>query len=174
MNIKEIQTLYAYNRWANRRLLKAARQLDWQDCTSEMGTSHGSVRGTLAHIIWGEWLWVRRWRGESPKGRFTPEEFPDWASLESRWTNVEDEQEAFIKCLTDDLLEKRVSYENLRAQRWEYSLVQMMQHVVNHSSYHRGQLVTLLRQLGQTPPGTDLLVFLDESLPFPITADPKS
>jgi len=103
-----------------------------------------------------------------------PEEFPDWASLESRWTNVEDEQEAFIKCLTDDLLERRVSYENLRAQRWEYSLVQMMQHVVNHSSYHRGQLVTLLRQLGQTPPGTDLLVFLDESLPFPITANPKS
>lgn len=76
---------------------------------------------------------------------------------------MEAEQQAFINCLSDDLLEKRVSYENLQDQRWEYSLAQMMQHVVNHSSYHRGQVITLLRQLGQTPPATDFLVFLDEN-----------
>ena len=172
MNTQEIQTLYAYNRWANRRLLKAARLLDWQDCTSEMRTSHGSVRGTLVHIIWGEWLWVRRWRGESPKERFAPEEFRDWTTLESRWTSMEGDQQAFLNCVTDALLETRVSYENLQAQRWEYSLAQMMQHVVNHSSYHRGQLVTLLRQLGQTPPATDFLVFLDENMPFRLRAAP--
>src|SRR5579863_5801989 len=165
MNTQEIQTLYAYNRWANRRLLEAARLLDWHDCTSEMRTSHGSVRGTLVHIVWGEWLWVRRWRGESPKEIFAPEDFPDWTTLESRWTSVEAEQQAFLKCLTDDLLETRVSYENLQDQQWEYSLARMMQHVVNHSSYHRGQVVTMLRQLGQTPPATDLLVFLDENMP---------
>lgn len=163
MNTQEIQNLYAYNRWANHRLLKAARRLDWKDCTSEMGTSHGSVLGTLVHIIWGEWLWVRRWRSESPKERFAPKDFPDWTTLESRWTSVEAEQQAFINCLSDDLLEKRVSYENLQDQRWQYSLAQMMQHVVNHSSYHRGQVITLLRQLGQTPPATDFLVFLDEN-----------
>jgi len=166
MNIQEIQALYAYNRWANRRLLKAARLLDWQDCTNDMCTSHGSLRGTFVHIMWGEWLWVGRWRGESPKERFASEDFPDWMTLESRWNSVEAEQQAFLNCLEDDLLEARVSYENLHNERWEYSLAQMMQHVVNHSSYHRGQVVTLLRLLGQTQPATDFLVFLDESMPF--------
>jgi uncharacterized damage-inducible protein DinB len=75
---------------------------------------------------------------------------------------VESEQQAFLKSLTDELLEKCVSYENLQGERWEYSLAHMMQHLVNHSSYHRGQVVTLLRQLGQTPPTTDFLVFIDE------------
>jgi uncharacterized damage-inducible protein DinB len=165
MDIQEIQTLYAYNRWANRRLLKAARQVDWQDSTRDLRTSYGSVRGTLVHIVWGEWLWLRRWRGESPRRMFVPEDFPDWTTLESRWSAVESEQQAFLKCLTDELLEKCVSYENLQGERWEYSLAHMMQHLVNHSSYHRGQVVTLLRQLGQTPPTTDFLVFIDEGAP---------
>ena len=64
--------------------------------------------------------------------------------------------------LTDAQLHGQISYENLQGQRWTYPLVHAMQHVVNHSSYHRGQIVTLLRQLGHTPPPTDFLVFLDE------------
>jgi DinB family protein len=59
-------------------------------------------------------------------------------------------------------ISRRVSYENLQGVHWEYSLAETMQHVVNHSSYHRGQVVVLLRQLGQTPPATDFLVFFDE------------
>jgi len=74
---------------------------------------------------------------------------------------VENEQQAFLENLNDELLNTRVSYENLEGHRWEYSLAHMMQHVVNHSSYHRGQVAAFLRQLGQTPSATDLLVFLD-------------
>ena len=55
-----------------------------------------------------------------------------------------------------------MSYENLQGVRWEYSLAEMMQQLVNHSSYHRGQVAVLLRQLGQKPLPTDFLVFLDE------------
>jgi len=162
MNTDEIRTLYAYNRWANRRVLSAARLLPRQDIVRDLGSSHGSVRGTLVHIVWAEWLWLRRWRGESPKQMFASEDFPDWAALEARWTAVEGEQQAFLESLNNDLLQTRVSYENLQGRRWEYTLAHMMQHVANHSSYHRGQAVTLFRQLGQTPPATDFLVFLDE------------
>jgi uncharacterized damage-inducible protein DinB len=162
MNTGEIQTLYAYNRWANRRLLTAARLLPWRDFIRDLHSSHGSVRGTLVHIVWGEWLWTRRWRGESPKQIFVPEDFHDWGLLDSRWTTVENEQQAFLENLNDELLNTRVSYENLQGHRWEYSLAHMMQHVVNHSSYHRGQVAAFLRQLGQTPSATDFLVFLDE------------
>ncbi len=162
MNAAEIRTLYGYNRWANRRLLRAAQLLKWQDFTKDLGASHGSIRGTLVHILWGEWLWLRRWRGESPKQVIAPEEFPDWRAVESRWNGVEQEHNMFLESLTDELLIRRVSYENLEGVRWEYSLAEMMQHLANHSSYHRGQVAVLLRQLGQTPPATDSLVFLDE------------
>jgi uncharacterized damage-inducible protein DinB len=163
VNIDDIQTLYAYNRWANRRLLAAARPVETRDFMRDLTTSHGSLKGTLVHILWGEWIWLRRWLGESPKRLFASEEFPDIASLESRWAEVERDQVSFIAGLTDEQLQATVSYENLQGQRWAYSLAHMMQHVVNHSSYHRGQVVTLLRQLGQIPPATDFLLFFDET-----------
>jgi len=84
VNTDEIRTLYTYNRWANRRLLRAAQRLPWPDFIRDLRSSHGSVRGTLAHIIWAEWLWTWRWRRESPKQVFATEDFHDWATLESR------------------------------------------------------------------------------------------
>ncbi len=57
--------------------------------------------------------------------------------------------------------QQRLGYVNTRGERWEYTLAQMMQHVVIHSAYHRGQVVTLLRQLGAAAPTTDYLVFVD-------------
>ena len=162
MNINDVETLYAYNRWANRRLLTAVRSVEPRDFMRELVTSHGSLRGTLVHILWGEWVWLQRWGGESPKRVFAADEFPDVASIESRWNALERDRANFFAGLTDERLGTLVSYENLQGQRWEYSLAHMMQHVVNHSSYHRGQVVTLLRQLGRIPPATDFLVFFDE------------
>jgi uncharacterized damage-inducible protein DinB len=100
--------------------------------------------------------------GESPQRVFVPEEFSEWTALESQWSALEEEQNAFLEGLTDELLITRVSYENLQGIRWGYSLAEMMQHLVNHSSYHRGQIAVLLRQVGQAPVPTDFLVYLDE------------
>ena len=86
--------------------------------------------------------------------------------MKPRWYTVEREQAQFIERLTDADLRERVSYENLQGQRWEYTRGQMMQHVVNHSSYHRGQVAILLRQLGKIPNATDFLVFFDETASF--------
>jgi uncharacterized damage-inducible protein DinB len=165
VNTGDIQDLYAYNRWANSRLLAAVRLVEPRDFSRDLGTSFRSVQGTLIHIMWAEWLWLRRWRGESPKRVFELKEFPDVDSLESAWDEVESDQLNFIGGLTDERLGARVSYENLQGQRWEYSLAHMMQHLVNHSSYHRGQIVTLLRQLGQHAPATDFLAFVDAGAP---------
>lgn len=163
MNVHDIRTLCAYNQWATSRLLAAARLVKPADFTRDLRTSHGSLRGTLVHIVWAEWIWLQRWRGESPKRVFAPDEFPDLDAIAACWRDVDRDQQDFITALTDDRLLARLSYENLQGQRWEYPLAHMMQHLVNHSSYHRGQVVTLLRQLGQTPPPTDFLVFFDES-----------
>ena len=162
MRVDEIRTLYAFNRWATDRLLTVVQQLNAVEFTRDLRTSHESVRGTLVHTLWAEWVWFRRWVGESPKVIFDANDFPDLDAIESRWHDVDRERQGFIATLTEDRLRSIVAYENARDEHWEYPLVHAMQHVVNHSSYHRGQVVTLLRQLGKTPPATDFLVFFDE------------
>jgi uncharacterized damage-inducible protein DinB len=162
VKLDEIRTLFSYNRWANYRLLEASRSLSPSAFTRDLGTSHRSLRGTLVHTLWAEWIWLQRWRGTSPRRVFTEDEFADVDAIAARWAEVEHDRDDLVGGLTEDRLVARLSYENLQGQRWEYPLGRMMQHVVNHSSHHRGQVVTLLRQLGQVPPSTDFLVFFDE------------
>jgi uncharacterized damage-inducible protein DinB len=68
----------------------------------------------------------------------------------------------FIEAVTAERLTTVVAYVNLQGQTWRYPLWRQMYHVVNHSTYHRGQLTTMLRQLGAAPVATDFLVFHDE------------
>ena len=165
MNIGEIRTLFDFDHWANRKILEACRSLKPNDLTRDLHTSHQSIAGTLVHIMWSEWIWLRRWEGESPKKVFATEEFPSISAIQKKWDDIERGQNALIGRLRPELLAATLSYENLQGQRWEYSLERMMQHVVNHSSYHRGQVVTMLRQLGQAAPSTDFLIFFDEGAP---------
>lgn len=162
MNTKDILTLYAYNRWANGRTLGSVRPLDHDEFTRDLRTSLGSVKGTLVHTMWAEWVWLRRWNGESPKRIFDESEFADLAAVAAYWQGLEDERQGFIANLTDARLEESITYQNMKGVRWTYTLGHMLQHVVNHSTYHRGQIVTLLRQLGHVPAKTDFLEFFDD------------
>jgi len=164
VNIHEIRTLFAFNRWANDRILDAVRPLNINEFTRDLRTSHVSVRGTLVHMLWSEWVWFRRWEGESPLILFSDDDYEDVEAIASQWSDLDAERERFLAALDDNGLGRVFGYENRQGEHWEYPLVSSMQHVVNHSSYHRGQIVTLLRQLGKTPPTTDFLVFFDEGV----------
>jgi uncharacterized damage-inducible protein DinB len=132
------------------------------DFTRDLGTSHGSLRGTLVHVLWADWIWLQRWRGESPKQVFDENEFADAAAFLSRREAFDRDRETFLSSLRDGDLSQRIGYENRRGERWVYRLDHMLQHVVNHATFHRGQVVTLLRQIGHVPPATDYLVYFDE------------
>jgi uncharacterized damage-inducible protein DinB len=161
VNKKDIEFLYEYNRWANARLLDALSGLTAERLTKDLLSSHRSVRDTLVHILSGEWIWLRRWQGTSPKALFDPADFPDVGSLKATWAEVERDQTDFIHNLTDESLEMVIAYINTKGEEWKYPLGQMMQHLVNHSSYHRGQVTTLLRQLGAEAVPLDFLIFID-------------
>ena len=162
MTTDDIKDLYAYNRWANHKILSACRPLNSESFTRNLGNSFGSVRDTLVHTLWAEWIWLERWLGRSPKQPAVFEDYRDIDAIEKRWSEVESGQQSFIGGITDASLARRIAYENLLNQRWEYSLAHMMQHVANHSTYHRGQVVTMLRQLGAKAVSTDLLLYYDE------------
>ncbi len=163
MNTNDIRTLYDYNRWANARTIEAASKLTPEQFTTDLQSSHRSVRDTLAHILAGEWIWLERWKGTSPKALLDPADFPNVESVKSRLDAVDAERARFINGLTDESLSQPITYTNTKGEQWTYSLGQMLQHVANHSSYHRGQVTTMLRQLGAEVLPVDLLVFMDET-----------
>jgi uncharacterized damage-inducible protein DinB len=162
IDVRTLQGLYRYNQWANGRVFNAVAHLNADQYTKDLGSSHPSVRDTLLHLVWAEWIWLQRWNGVSPQVVFQAAGFPSADALRGRWSQVETEQRTFLEAVTDERLRTVVSYLNLQGQRWEYPLWRQMLHVVNHSTYHRGQLTTMLRQLGAQPAPTDLLVFDDE------------
>lgn len=155
-----VQLLYAYNRWANLQLLQAAATLSDDALVRELGASFQSVWGTLRHILWSEWIWLARWEQPRSTG-LNPLECPDLRTLRARWVELERDQLEFLEDLTPVDLERLIRYENPPGTPWTYTLGQMLQHVVNHSTYHRGQVAAMLRQLGSVPPPTDYLVFFD-------------
>jgi uncharacterized damage-inducible protein DinB len=158
MNAQEVHALFAYDRWANARLLEAVGRLSRADFTRELGGSVGSVRGTLVHVLWGERRWLQFWR----EGSLMPDPdvgaFPDVATLATAWADLARDRTRFAESLTDGRLVTEVSVRGGR-----YTLGELIQHAVSHSTYHRGQVALLLRLLGETPPATDYRLFLSET-----------
>lgn len=167
MTPNDARLLFDYNDWANQRLCQAARELTSAEFRRDLGSSYSSVQATLVHIMWAEWLWLQRWQGLSPKDVFDPHAFPTQQDIDSYWEGIRRGQRSFLAGLTDERLHEPVAYENLKGETWQYARKDMLRHVVNHSTYHRGQVVTLLRQLGRIPPATDFLVFLDQRAATP-------
>jgi uncharacterized damage-inducible protein DinB len=160
MTIQEARELFSYCAWANDRMFSAAEALSPEQLLATAASSFPSVRGTLGHIVGAEWLWLRRWRGESPSAA------PAWvtgstlADLRGHLSTLEAERDEYLAALADADLERVVEYRTLAGKAYADPLGDLLRHVVNHSTYHRGQVATQLRQLGQAPPSTDLIVYL--------------
>ena len=169
MTKDDIQLLYGYDRWANNRVLQAASALGAEEFTRDLGGSFRSVRDTLVHIIGGEWIWLAYWK-EPPDGPasladlrtrrdvlFNPDAFPNVAAVHLKWAEVEKEQTEFVNRVTNELLEKMLPFRTTQVR-----LAHLMQHLANHSTYHRGQLALMMRQLNAELLATDFHVFLVE------------
>lgn len=157
--VEDLRELFAYNRWANGRILDAGAKLDDEAWTRALISSFPSVRETLAHVLASEWVWLERWHGRSPSGPPESWDTRTPASLRAIWAGVEREGEAFLAGLTDADAARTFSYRNIRGEPFTSTFAETMRHVVNHSTYHRGQVVTLLRQLGAEGVNTDLIAF---------------
>jgi uncharacterized damage-inducible protein DinB len=159
MNAEDFRTLYEFNSWANHRTMDSCAALSGDEFTRDLGSSFKSVRDTLAHIFGAEWIWLERWHGRSPSGLPPGSDFPDFESLRTRWADIERDLTDFVASLTDDDLARVYEYKSMTGAPLSSPAWQMLQHLVNHGSYHRGQIATLLRQLGAKPQGTDLIAF---------------
>ena len=154
--------LFDYNHWANSRALEAAAQLTDEQFTKPLGSSFSSVRDTLVHICGGEVVWLERFQGR------TPTTFPDAssaqtvASLREFWQPYADKLVAFANAVSQADLDRILEYKTFNFGVYKNPLWQSMQHLANHGTYHRGQVATMLRQLGAKPILTDLMHFYRE------------
>jgi uncharacterized damage-inducible protein DinB len=158
----DLRFLFDYTRWADARMFEAVAKLPPEAWTKEAGGSFKSLRDTVVHLVSAQWIWLSRWKGISPKAMWDPAEFPTPSSVRAKGEPLAKELSDFAAAQTPESLAREVSYTNLAGKTLAWPLGPLMLHMVNHSTYHRGQVTTLLRQLGATPVGTDLVVYLGE------------
>jgi uncharacterized damage-inducible protein DinB len=163
MTYDDLRLLVDYNYWARDRILEAVSPLTPEQFTLPLGNSFSSIRDTIAHICDAESIWIRRWNGEQPLGFQNPERIRDSAGAREEWAGLERQMREALEKLGPEGIERTIEYKDMRSAPRSDVFWQMVQHVVNHGSYHRGQVTTMLRQLGATPPKyMDLIVFYRE------------
>lgn len=155
-----LRRLYDYTNWANARMLDVIAGLDDEQFTRHVVSSYSSIRDTLAHIASAEWLWLLRWKGDSRLA------LPEWmeasfARLREEMESIAADRRAFLGDLTDERADAMLHYRSIRGDAFALPLREVLIHCANHSTYHRGQLVTMLRQVGVTElPSTDYALFV--------------
>jgi uncharacterized damage-inducible protein DinB len=160
MNSRDISSLLDYHYWARDRILDATSAISIADLLADRANSFASIRDTLAHTYFAEWAWYSRWQGNSPTALPDANQFQTVDGIRTAWNDLERQLRAFIDPLDDAGLEREIQYRLLSGIEAITPLWQMVQHVVNHASYHRGQVTTMLRQAGAEPPKSmDLIAF---------------
>jgi uncharacterized damage-inducible protein DinB len=164
-----LRTHLDYTAWAGRRLVQAAGTLTEEELNRDFGTADRSVLGTLAHLYGSDRLWLSRLSGSPHPGFVTDADRRlstlqnDWPVLDARWRD-------WAARLTAASADSLVSYTDLKGRHWTQPLWQLVLHVVNHGTHHRGQVSGFLRSMGHTPPVCDLVHYYREvitSLPTP-------
>jgi uncharacterized damage-inducible protein DinB len=160
MNLADLNIWLDYHYWARDVLLDAVAPLSPEQFTRQVESSFKSVRDTLAHIYAADWLWYTRWQGQLPTSLLSYDAFPDVASLRKASSELEGHVRPFVNELGEAGVSRVFEYKAMNGQPAASPFWQMLVHVVNHGSYHRGQVTTLLRQLGVPPPkSTDMITF---------------
>jgi len=159
MTLPLIQQLFAYDEWATNRTLESVSTLTQEQFKQDLKSSHGGIHGTLVHTYGADRIWLERWKGNSPTALMTTEQVPSLDKLKEFWRLYREEIGQFLQTIDDTRLLESFAYKDLKGNQYSQPLFQQMLHKVNHASYHRGQVVTMIRQLGAKPQNTDLVAY---------------
>lgn len=157
--LRSARELLAYTIWADRTILEALRAVSQEDLVRETGISFGSLAGTMTHILAAEQRWLARFLGGPEAEPPVPGEYEDRLQLALAFEEVWSQLEYFLASLTLDQLSSDLTWTTSEGVSHTRSLRRAVFHLVNHSTYHRGQVVSLMRQLGYAAPATDLIHF---------------
>lgn len=163
MNKKAMLVLYQYNAWSNAKILDAASHVTQEQFVAPVPFPHGSLRGTLVHALFGEWIWRKRWEGIPQNPMWKPEDFPTFESLRARWADEGPRLINFVANVTDGQLYTRFKYVSTEGFPHERALWEAMVHLVNHGTQHKTEAAAILTGMGYSPGDIDLIVYLNEA-----------
>jgi len=160
--MKETLLRYAdYNIWANKRIIDTLLQLDEKQIDQKIESSFPSIGKTVYHLWSAEYIWLQRLQlAEQPvwvEGVFNGS-FKEACAL---WQDVSLELRKFVADQYEDKSFSHVlQYYDRKKQSFKTPVCDVLMHLLNHATYHRGQLITMMRQCGVTKiPGTDFITF---------------
>lgn len=160
MNIKDyINQVYDYNYWASKRYFAVAEGLTEEQLHKMQGHSWGDVHAVLVHMLSSEWVWLQRWHGISPKGHLNKDDFPTLTALKERWDKVEAEMRGFIETQTEESLQTSITYSNFSGETFHVPLWQMLTHVANHETHHRGELAAMYALMNVPHPEEEVIQY---------------
>jgi uncharacterized damage-inducible protein DinB len=148
---EHLQHMFEYMRWADAQMQAAARTVNDEGYYKEQGISIGSIHKLLVHCMAVQWLWLSRWRGESPTRLENHEDWPTRDALSARWPLVHSAITDFLGTTSPKQLAREVQYRNTRGELSAVPLGDLMLHMIDHATYHRGQLNTMIKRAGGTP-----------------------
>lgn len=158
----DLFSLYDYQLWADRRVLDSVRALDETAYTRELGGGWPSIRATLVHLAGATHAWAERLEGRDATVLPTVGELPAFADAERLLTASDARLVAFLGTVGPERLDAPFAWRNLKGQERVVPLWALLRHVVNHGSYHRGQLSAMVKRVGGTPAATDLVLWAIE------------
>lgn len=145
--LTQLREMYAYMNWADNRILDAAGTVSDEGFRREQNISAGSIHKMLLHSLGAQWLWLGRWQGDSSRTFPTPEDLPTLEAIRKRYAEVQQAVAAFVEAQTDESVQKRIDY--IRNGRPHNNvLLHVMCHLVDHSTYHRGQINSMIKLVG--------------------------
>ncbi|MCY3834389.1 MAG: DinB family protein [Chloroflexi bacterium] len=159
MKAEDIKLYYAYNEWANQRILDAAERATPEQLRARNELGWGSLRGALVHILDAEQGWFSFLFGTENKGLIDPESFADMAELRARWEQQNKITRRCLDTLQDDDL-TRIHSNERGGNTYDWVLWQALVHVVNHGTQHRAECAALLTGFGHSPGDMDFTLFL--------------
>ena len=152
---------YRHKMWAHDRYCQEIATLSPERFVQDTRSSFPSIRDTLVHVFSVDGRWLDRFRGQTPRPKLDPANYPYLEDIRTRWREIEEAQLALVEQLGAGVastitLPAEDGHEAHTVPAWG-----PLYHVSHHAGYHRGQLATMLRQLGHRPPATDFLDYVD-------------
>ena len=147
-----------YSAWASQRLMDAAAKLSEEELTRDFKTADKTVLDTLVHVYAADRIWLTRVLAE-PRATFVDPADRDLTLLQTEWPALQQRWKLWLRDFKDDDVLRVIEYKDTKGRAYAQPVWQILLHVVNHGTHHRGQVSGFLRAMGQTPPPLDLMAY---------------
>jgi len=163
LSVEDLRDHLAYSAWASQRLVQAASELTEAELARDFQTSDRSVLGTLVHTFAADRVWLARLR-QSPSLQYSSEADYKLSVLQNDWPELYRGWDELLAGWNDDAVRADLTYQDMRGRTWTQPIWQLVLHVVNHGTHHRGQVSGFLRTMGRVPPVLDLVAYYRRNL----------